>query len=384
MRQSLQREAADMKHASRQIGRFGLVTVLLLAVSLSASGVDLCSFRSPLTDLTFFFMTFNYSYMDLPDTPHIDVSSGRFSASFSRTHDESDFALSTAATAEVSFDHLKLERVLGDAYMSSRFYVADADPLYMFAEVRADYANASVQSGLELRFGTGLGRLTDVSPLARAIRIESTLLDAFVLPGPLSDTSLQTMGQLIGREEEFSGIGALVSAIESIIESDSGVALDTRALLSIAEQIRSEVVSQQCGWTAQVGLGYELLRRFGGTRKLLLSLSTDLARPMGLTSQVKVHADISYPLFIDTMAYALSTSAQYSRRLSEATRLVAKYALQRVRQITKDTVSGENVEVQLLFDLGRVDLTLSGTLSRGTGSAGWTELFSVAARVDLL
>jgi len=373
-----------MRRIGKRVVRAGFVAIVLLGVSVSAYAVELCSFRSPLTDLTTFFMTFNYSYMDLPDTPHVDLSSGRFSASFSRTHDEQDFALSSGATAELSFDHLQLERVLGDAYLSTRFYLADANPLYMFAEVKAGFANAATQSGLELRLGTGLGRLTDVSPLARAIRIESTLLDALVLSQPLSDSSLQTMGQLIGREIEFSGIGALVSEIESVIELDASTTLSTRALLSIAEEIRSDVVSQQCGWIAQLGIGYELLRRFGGTRKLLLSLSTDMARPLGLTSQVKIHADISYPLFVDSIAYALSASAQYSRRLSEATRLVAEYALQRVRQITRSAVSGENVEVQLLFALGRVDLTMSGALSRGTGSAGWTELISIAARVDLL
>lgn len=361
-----------------------LAVALLFVASLSAFGVELCSFQSPLTDLTTFFMTFNYSYMDLPDTPHVDLSSGRLSASFSRTHDEQNFALSAGATAELSFDHLQLERVLGNAYLSARFYVTDADPLYMFTEVKADLSDAALQSGLELRLGTGLGRLTDVSPLARAIRIESALLGTLVLSQPLSDASLQTMGQLIGRAVEFSGIGALVSEIESVIEHDAGTTLTTRALLSIAEQIRSEVVSQQCGWTAQFGIGYELLRRFGGTRKLLLSLSTDMAQPMGLTSQVKIHADVSYPLFVDAVAYALSASAQYSRRLSEATRLVAGYALQRVRQIAQPTVSGEDAEVQLLFDLGRVDLTLSGALSRGTGSNGWTELITIAARVDLL
>lgn len=370
-------------------GKRAILATCMLLFLLCGSGqtlaIGLCSYRSPLTDLTTFFMTFNYSYMNLPDTPHVDLSSGRFSASFARTHDETSFALSAAATAELSFDHLLLERVLGDAHLSSRFYLRDADPLYMFAEVKADYSDASVQSGLELRLGAGLGRLTDVTPLARAVRVETALLDALTLSHPMTDAALQTIGQLIGREAEFAGIGALVAEIESVIEKDTGALLSTRALLSVAEQIRSEIALQQCGWIAQLGVGYELLRRFGGTRKLLMSLSTDLARPLSLTSQVKAHADVSIPLFVQgTIAYAMSTSAQYSRRLGEATHLVAEYTSQHVRQITKAAVSGENIEIQLLFDLGRVDLTLSGTLSRGTGSSGWTERVTASARVDLL
>lgn len=330
-------------------------------------------------------MTLNYSYTDLPDTPHVDVSSGRFSSSFAHTHDEPDFALSASGSAEASLDHLRLDGVWGDAAVSSRFYVPEADPTFTFAELKADYSDAHAQSGVEFRLGAGVGRLTDVSPLARAIRIESELLDALVLASPLSDNALRAIGTLIAQEAEFSGIGALVAEIQSVLLEEAGVVLDARALLTIAEQIRTEVVSQQCGWITQCGVGYELVRRFSGTRMLIVSLSSDMSRPLSLSSQVGLHADISSPLRVPMSgAYALTASAQYSRRLSETTRLVAEYALQRLQPMAGNVTTGETLEVQLLFDLGRVDLTLSGALNRGTGSAGWSEQAAAAIRVDLL
>lgn len=364
---------------------FPLIAFVLLSfvAGWPVAAVSLCDFRSPTTNLTNLFLTTNYTYLDLPDTPHLDVSSGRISFSFSHIHDEPDRSFSAGSTGEFSFDHLRLNRLLGDAYLTTRSYSSGEAPIYFFAEVKADYTSSAAQSGLELRLGSGYGRLTDVSPLARALRIEDTLTDNLLLPSPLSDDALQTIGQLIAREPEFSGISELVSRIADVIEAEAGVLLSARSLLAIAEQIRATTVSQQCGWATQIGLGYELVRRFGSSRQMLLTLSTDMARPLSLAAQVGVHVDFSYPLFASD-ASALSASAIYNRRLSESTRLVAEASLQRVQKIGEAPIIGENIEIQLLFDLGRVDITAAASLARGTGMAGWIESLTIAASIDLL
>jgi hypothetical protein len=367
------------------IKRLALMSIVLasFAVVWPSQAVSLCDFRSPTTDLTNLFLTMNFAYLDLPDTPQVDVSSGRISFSFSHIHDEPARSFSAGSTSEVSFDHLHLSRLFGDAYLTTRSYNSSEAPIYFFAEVKADYTSAAAQSGLELRLGSGYGRLTDVSPLARALRIEGVLTDDLLLPSPLSEDALQTIGQLIARESEFSGISELVSLIADVIEAEANVLLSARSLLAIAEQIRATTVSQQCGWATQIGLGYELVRRFGSSRLVLLTLSTDMARPLSLASQVGVHADFSYPLFASD-ASALSASAIYSRRLSDNTRLVAEASLQRVQKIGESPIVGENLEVQLLFDLGRMDITATASLARGTGMAGWIESLTIAASIDLL
>ena len=372
----------DTKGSRAQLGRFAWIGLICLA-SVPAAALDLCDFRTPLTDLTHLFFTAHYTYLDMPDTSAVDVSSGHVSFTFSHIHDEPDRALTLGSTNELSFDHLKLDRVLGDAHLTSRFYVASDAPVYAFAEVRADYGSTLGRSGLELRFGPGYGRLTDVTPLARAVRIQDALLDTLVLSSELSDETLQDIARWIAREAELAGIGELVSRIETPIETEAGITLNARSLLEIAGVIRSTDISQHCGWAAQLGLGYELLRRFGTSRQLLLTLSTDFARPFRLDSQVEAHADISRPL-VAAAASALSASVRFNRRLSDSTRWVTEYTVQRLKEIDHDPSVGETFEVQLLFDLGRIDLTVSGSLSRGTGMSGWVESLSLAARVDLL
>ncbi len=356
---------------------------MLIVGALSATSLELCDFRIPTTDLTHLFLTANYTYVDIPGTPYVDVSTGRFSFTFSHIHDEPDRALAVGSTTELSFDKFRLDRMLGDASLTTRLYLPPVEPLYVFGEIKADYSATAGQPGLELRLGSGYGRLTDVTPLARALRIEARLHEDLTLIEPLSDDALLAIAALIGQEAEDQGIGELVSAIELIIEDEAAVTLNARSLLAIAEQIGSEDLSKQCGWTAQLGFGYELVRRFGPSRLFLVTLSGEIARPLSLASQVEAHVDFSCPLLVRD-ANALAVSTHYNRRLSDTFRIVAEYAWQRVRRIGEVATVGETFELQLLIDLGRIDLTVSGSLSRGTGMYGWVESVVIAGRVDLL
>lgn len=360
-----------------------LVALLLSCSVVSAAAPSLCDFRAPITDISHLFMILDYSYLNLPETPHVDVSSGRFSFTFSHIHDEPDRALNVGSTTELSLDHLRLEGMIGSAYMTTRYYVPEIDSVYGFAEVRADHTTSAAAPGLELRLGAGYGRLTDVTPLARAMHIEDSLIEDMILAAPLSDAALQEIAELIGRESEFEGIGELVSHIANVIQSEARVTLSARSLVAVAEEVRSDDVSQQCGWTAQLGLGYELLLRFGAIRQPLLTVSADIVRPLSLESQVAAHADFSRPILLSD-ANALSASVLFTRQLGTATRLVAEYALQRVRRSEEQVSSAETIEAQLLFDLGAIDLTASGSLSRGTGATGWVESIVIAVRLDLL
>ena len=369
----------DTRTIRRAIG----AVLLFVITALPSASQSLCSFSAPTTDLANLFLTLNYTYLNIPDTPTVDVSSGRVSFTFSYIHDEPDWAFSASSANELSFEHFRLDRVLGDATLTTRYYFPLSPPLYVFSEVKSDYTTAIAQTGLELRLGAGIGRLSDVTPLARAIRIDALLQEDLVLIVPLRPDTLQTIAQLISQESSMAGIGELVGRIEAVIEGEAGVTLNARSLLAIAEQIRADVVSQRCGWATQAGIGYELIRRFGGSRQLLLTVSSTFARPLSLASQVGINADFSYPLFVGS-ANALTASAHYNRRLSSTTRLVAEYALQRLQQSRSEVNVGERIDVQLLFDLGRVDLTITASLSRGTGMPGWIESLAVSADVDLL
>ena len=344
---------------------------------------NLCDYRTPETDLSSLFLTFFYNYFNAPETPVADVSSGRFAFTFSRVHDSPDLGVSIGSTNEFTLSRFQLTRAIGDAFATARYYVASDAPLFVFGETQATYASAQAVPGLELRLGGGYGRLTDVTPLAKAIRIGLALLEDQAIDEPLPEEVLLQVAELIGQEREYRSVGDAVAAIAPVIQTSSGVPLSARSLLAIAEEIVRTGDERQCGWAVQAGLGYEVTRRFGETRNLLLTLSSNLARPLNLGAQLVTRFDVSGPLRLAS-ANASSISMAYTRQLTPATLLVAEYAAQRFKKFDQPATSSETIKIQLVFELGKLDLSANLSLSRGTPLRAWSESLVVSARVDLI
>jgi len=379
--------------ASRQpamlgsLGRHHLLCLLGLLgaafIGISAGAIDLCSFRSPTTDLTRLLLTAHYNYLDLPDTEPHDVSAGRMSLTFSTVHDRPNRAQNVGATAEFSFDRFRFDGAVASAFMTDRYYVAEAEPLFIFGEIRGEGSWASQEPGLEVRFGAGYGRLSDSTPLAKAIRIQDRLLKDLIIDAPMQDDDLRAIAQLIARELDLQGIGALVSEIQQVIEGATRSALDARSLFAIAAEVDAGGAALKCGWVNQLGLGYELAPRFGSSRQFLLNAASDLSRPLSLGSQVEVHGDVSVPLAAKG-AYSFVGWIRFDRRLTSSARLVAAYNLQRVKMPSADASTSQSLEFQLLFDLGSASIAASASLTHGTGMSGWIEAFNISTRVDLI
>ena len=359
--------------------------LLVMGMGLAAFSQvpNLCDYRTPETDLSSLFLTFFYNYFNAPETPIADVSSGRFAFTFSRVLDSPDLGISIGSTNEFTLSRLELTRAIGDAFATARYYLDSDAPLFVFGETQATYASAQAVPGLELRLGGGYGRLTDVTPLAKAIRIGQVLLDDQAIDEALPEEILLQAAALIGQESEYRSVGDAVAAIAPVIEEASGVPLSARSLLSIAEEIVRTGDERQCGWAVQAGFGYEVTRRFGETRNLLLTLSSNLARPLDLGAQLVARFDISGPLRLAS-ANASSISMAYTRQLTPATLLVAEYAAQRFKKFDQPATSSETIKIQLVFELGKLDLSANLSLTRGTPLRAWAESLVVSARVDLI
>ena len=355
----------------------------MAAWAVLAQVSDLCAYRTPETDLSRLFLTFFYNYFNAPETPTVDVSSGRFAFTFSRVHDSPDLGVSIGSTNEFTLSRLRPTRAVGDAFATARYYLDAQEPLFVFGETQATYASAQSIPGLEVRVGGGYGRLTDVTPLAKAIRIGRGLLEDQAIDESLPEQVLFEVAALIGQEEEYRSIGDAVAAIAAVIEQASGFPLSARSLLAIAEEIVRTGDERQCGWAVQAGFGYEVTRRFGETRNLLLTLSSNLARPLNLGAQLVARIDISGPLRLAS-ANAASISMAYTRQLTASTLLVAEYAAQRFKKFDQPATSSETIKLQFVFELGKLDLSANLSLTRGTPLRAWAESLVVSARVDLI
>ena len=158
----------------------------------SRCGSFLCEYRSLESAIADSRLSFSYRYYDDAATPVIDVNSGRLAATYEALSDSPNFGVSVAASCEFALSGFVPDGVAAGARNVVRLYPWGEGILFLFGGMEAAAATGLVQPGLDARAGLGLGRFTDVTPLAKAMEINETL----VAPAPCRTACRTTWSSL--------------------------------------------------------------------------------------------------------------------------------------------------------------------------------------------
>jgi len=357
--------------------------ILLVALGVQGWGLSICEYRSPKTSLTDARLSFGYRYYDDANTPGIDVNSGRMAVDYDQLYDSPNYGVSLGGAAEMTFDAFLPTGWLGQGAATFRYYPIEEALLFAYGGLEASMATGQPRPGVDVRVGIGIGRFSDVTPLAKAITIESELLDLGAFVDSLADDILLAVADAIGRRIEYESLKNLVSDIESVIEGASGVDLDARALLTIEEIVLDTGDERRCGWAIQAGVGYELLDPYGGAQNIVVGGSADAAFAFGPSDQLLFHASYSGPFDIMN-ENTLNATASYEYSLTEESTLIVDYVLQRVKPDGLTASASHSAGVSLGFDVAGIDVLIQASFTKDTGDPGWSSDISLTAALDLL
>jgi len=360
-----------------------LAVVILLGLTIPAIGVTLCEYRSPMTALADAGMSFSYRYYDDASTPAVDVNSGRIEVTYDQVFDSPNFGYSVGGTAALGMVEFVPTDWLGQASGTARWYLWEDKPVFSFGGIETSMATSQPRPGVEVRVGVGLGRFTDVTPLAKAMDIEAALLEESAIFGPLADDVLLSMASTIDRIDEYDDVKNLVTDLESLIEAVSGVELDARALLTIEEIVVSKSENRKCGWAIQAGVGYELVDPYGGAQNLVIAGSANAAVSRTPDDQFLFNASFSGPFGI-LEENTLTARVSYESDVSEDSTLVVDYVLQRVKPAGQAATSSHAASLAIRFDIQGINMGVDVGLSKDSGDPGWSIDVSVSAAMDLL
>ncbi|MBI1744313.1 hypothetical protein HYR54_14775 [Candidatus Acetothermia bacterium] len=224
---------------------------------------------------------------------------------------------------------------------------------------------------IDLTLGAGLGRFRDVTPLAKAIRIQNALLDQNSLQGPLTDLTLQEMAQELGHQGV--SLNQQIEKLEKIIENTglaAGGNLSASALLRVEEIIRSQEEARLCGWDIAASVGGEVSNTGASLLNEAFVINWNYALVPDPVSQWTSSARLRTGLkLLDS--YSLQASAVYGRRLSETSRVRASYEFKRDHDKGKDYVADverHQLSGTLLLQLSAaLSLSISGELKYQLG-----------------
>ncbi len=365
----------------RHLGRLSLAIFLFeLACPLAGLALPPCAY-TPAESL-FSQLTLQGNLRSERDVSSPSSLGGELTANFTRLFASTPSAYSLGGTADLSIGTTGPALKLNGSGDFMRFI---EDDRFAVAALKVNYTGTS---GLEIDLtgGLGVGRFRDVTPLAKAIRIQDDLLDRGILLAPFTDETLETLAQEIGR------VGATVSDQLAVLEQAivatglvKGNALGARGLLAMENILASSGDARLCGWDFQARVGGAVIGLPSPTPSEVVALQARCARAPDPVSQWT--ASVQWMSgFSPLRRYLVTATLSYGRRVAEGFRLVATYDFTRddqwstpgVRYLEQDVTS--TLTIQLSSGL---NLAVNGKLSYDTRVGQVTSLLLVQLSYDV-
>jgi len=247
--------------------------------------------------------------------------------------------------------------------------------------------DASLESlEVDLTAGVGSGRFRDVTPLAKAIRLQNALLDLGTLLAPLDRGQLLTIARTLGEvgpTDEERVVGVSDQLVAAGLLRDGG--LDVLALLAIEETIASSEGGRLCGSDVQarVGLAAMVLPELSiATTGALLYNAAFVPDPVSqLLSDASVKVRLAH---LGELGAELNAS--YLRRLPDGwtARLAYRFVLDRGWSRPDRTTVDHDLTASLTTQLfGAIGLSLAGEVRYGSGDEELTSSLTVHLAYDL-
>lgn len=235
--------------------------------------------------------------------------------------------------------------------------------------------------------GMGLGRFRDVTPLAKAIRLQNTFLDEGVLQGPLTDDKLQEVAQILG----FHGL-TLAERIERLGKAievtglPAGGNLGPRALLEMEDLISAQGEARLCGWEFQAsgGLNLNNLPPTDAHGTLVLNWNYAIVPDPVTQWMASARLDTSLSLF---SRYSVRASVSKVQRLSDNLRVRFTYDFSRTPAKDPDIptfIDRHQFTGTIFFQLtNQLSLSINGELAHETGYEEMSKRLSIQLNYDI-
>lgn len=175
--------------------------------------------------------------------------------------------------------------------------------------------------------GLGYGRVVNVTPMARSIRVIEALREDGFLKGDPSNAVYRDVANIIDRENEYrSKHGAAdyeqywVQDIQTAIESSGTVdgKLDGRAILKSYDVLTNERIStRKYGWLVRAGVGVVITDFDGEEGKPALELGAEYHRPFSNQTQFSNEAIATATLKDGDSGFNFNNSMTLTHEISD-------------------------------------------------------------------
>jgi len=366
---------------------FFLSLALVVGIGVAGVSIPLCEYQSPLTDLSSLVLSFAYQYHNDPyGLENYDVNDGLFGTEYVRLYDTPEFGFDISLQNEMLISTVDISTFATVADGNYKRYFSSEDDYFAYAGARVRSSSSFEAVGLSFNVGLGYGRFTDVTPLAKAVRIDEYLVGRGSLTAHLHAVDQQIIAREIGSAASYGSLADLLAVVLEIIEGSGLVrtgGLDALDISEITQFIQERGFSRYCGWDLKFGLGYAVLDPSGGGNDLLVTGAFNYAFTTTPKVQFLVQGSFSGPIeLIETNRIDLTIG--YDFLIAEFLNLGAAY------DFSRETWAGEPTDIhQVTFDLvltpvDTANVVLGVSLEHRPYYLEWSVDVQLSIQMDLL
>jgi hypothetical protein len=364
-----------------------LSLVFVVGTSIAGFSIPLCEYASPLTDLSTLVLSFAYQYHNDPyGLEDFDVNAGVFGTEYVRLYDAPEFGFDISFENEMLISTVDISAFDTVADGNYKRYFSSEDAYFAYAGASARSSSSFEAMGLSFNVGLGYGRFTDVTPLAKAVRIDEYLVTRGSLTGELHSVDLQIIAREIGSSSSYPSLADLLDVVLQIIEGSGLVktgGLDALDISEITRFIQEKGLSRYCGWDLKFGLGYALLDPSGGGNDLLIAGAFNYAFTTTPKVQFLVQGSFSGPTdLLET--HRIDVTVAYDFLIADFLNLSTAY------DFSRETWAGEPTDIHnLSFDLlltpvDTADVVLGVSLEHRPYYLEWNIDVQLSIQMELL
>jgi len=364
-----------------------ILGLVLFSGALSSFSMPLCDYRSPRTDLSDLSIAFSYQYHNDPyGLKNEDVNQGQFDVSYVRLYDTPEFGFDLSLQSDMAISVLDVSTYTMTADGNYKRYFASEGDYFAFAGGSARSSSSYQALGLSVNLGIGYGRFTDVTPLAKATRIDTYLINRGTLTAHLHPVDLQALASEIGSIASYDSLAGLLAAVQDIIEGSGYLSvrgLDALDISEITRLIEEEGFSRYCGWDVKAGIGYQLLDPSGGMGDVLITGALNYAFTSTPKAQFLIQGSFSGPPTI-LEQNRIDFKASYDYLIADFLTAGASY------RFSRETWGGIPTDIhRICFDitlkpLTAADVGLSVILEHRPYYTEWSVDIALSISMDLL
>lgn len=262
-----------------------------------------------------------------------------------------------------------------------KYFVPGSNGAFWFgsASVRANDAFDDLETTASA--GIGYGRVTNVTPMAKTIRVMDELTRRGILRNKPAKGVYQQVASIIAKEAEYASRHGSdyelkwLGDIESVIKNSGTPNLGAAGILKIRDVLVDENISlRRYGWKVRAGLGYVGTNFDGLTNKPLLTAGAEYHLPLNNQTQFSNEATFNAIINDGNNGYNFNNQMSLTYEVDDRIDWENVWNLGHAKNTNSgDDITTNSIRSSFIYEISNsLDFTTTARVSNVSGSSDMT------------